>query len=101
MRRKKKTIVSNKFRFITFLSIVFLLITITLGSLLNIDVAYSSTYNKFYKVRVVPGDTLWNLAMEYNNSNTDIRKLVYDIKKVNNLDDSIIIPGDVIKIPAN
>ena len=72
MKRRKKTIIANKFRFITFLSVVFLLTTITLGSLFNIDVAYSSTYNKYHKVRVVPGDTLWSLALNYNDSDTII-----------------------------
>lgn len=48
---------------------------------------------------VSSGDTLWNIAKQYN-TYKDIRKTVYEIRKVNN-SNCIIKPGQVLLIPIN
>ena len=44
------------------------------------------------------GETLWSIAGEYKGKNEDIRQYIYDIKKLNNMTDSTVYPGQVIKI---
>ncbi|UMZ73539.1 LysM peptidoglycan-binding domain-containing protein [Natranaerofaba carboxydovora] len=48
---------------------------------------------------VQDGDTLWNIAKEYNENDTDLRKFVYKIRELNNLDDAMLYPGKELKIP--
>jgi LysM repeat protein len=50
-------------------------------------------------VVVEPGDTLWDLAKEYS-SNKDLRRYIKKIEEVNNLKDSTIYEGDILKMPA-
>ena len=45
---------------------------------------------------VSANDTLWSIACEY--SKGDVREYVYNLRKLNNIDDCIIYPGQVIQI---
>lgn len=52
------------------------------------------------EVTVQPGDSLWTIAVAYQGDSTkDVRDLVYQIQKWNNLDGAIIHPGQTIEIP--
>lgn len=53
------------------------------------------------KVVVKNGDTLWTLARAHDRSDggIDIRKLIYEIKELNQLTSAHIYPGQVIYIP--
>jgi len=54
-----------------------------------------------YKViTVVEGDTLWSITSDNCNSYKDIRKAIHEIKKINNIPNSNIYPGQKIKIPV-
>jgi LysM repeat protein len=68
----------------------------------NIVKAYNRTditdQTNYIKVVVAPGDTIWSIAKEHN-TYSDIRKLVYDIRKLNNIT-PIIQPGQVLKVPV-
>ena len=55
--------------------------------------------SKEVSYRVQPGDTIWSIATDYIDSNTDIRKLVYEIREINKLNSAIIIPGQELLIP--
>mgnify|MGYP006278708437 CR=1 FL=1 len=96
---KRKSVITNKFRFTMFLTIVFVILTLLINGILNIVNASFPTYEDYEKVLVREGDTLWEIAKENNRYNQDIRKVIYEIKKVNKIDDSYLMPGDVIKIP--
>lgn len=48
---------------------------------------------------VQQGETIWSIAKQYN-TYKDIRKTVYQIKKINNNSDSIIHIGDILLIPV-
>lgn len=61
--------------------------------------AHGKTKTIYTKVTVCTGDTLWTIASQYISKNDDIRELIYNIKKVNNLDSAIIIPGQELLIP--
>lgn len=101
LKKRKRLVIKNKFRFITFITISILLITSSVSILLNLDRAYSSSFKTYYEVRVVPGDTLWSLAKNNNKNNDDIREIIHTIKSINKLENSIIKPGDIVKIPIN
>ncbi len=49
--------------------------------------------------RVIPGDTLWDIAAVYTPPGDDIRDTIYDIKLANSLESSVIVVGDTLIIP--
>nr|WP_252187879.1 LysM peptidoglycan-binding domain-containing protein [Anaeromonas frigoriresistens] len=68
---------------------------------MNIVVAQENTYEDYYKVFVREGDTIWEIAHDHNPYGEDVRKIVYEIEKMNNLESQYIRPGDIIKVPRN
>jgi len=54
--------------------------------------------DSFDTVVVKEGDTLWGLAEKYG-PDQDIRKTVYEIKKINNLTGKYLKPGQLLIIP--
>ena len=59
-------------------------------------------YNETTEVSIQQGDTLWSIAIEVNNGRYNNQKVVWEIKKLNNLDGgrTHITPGQSIKIPV-
>lgn len=53
---------------------------------------------KTVSVTVQQGDTIWSIAENIKKDNQDVRKLVYEIKKENNVINSIIVPGQILNI---
>jgi len=45
------------------------------------------------------GDTLWGIAAAYVSPGDDVRVLIEDIRHDNDLDSSVIVPGQVLLIP--
>lgn len=87
-------------RFNMFIIFTTIIITFIISLFINNNKAYSFTYNEpFKKVVISKGDTIWSIALENMPDGYDVRKMVYEIREFNNLDDAIIHPGDVIKIP--
>lgn len=69
-------------------------------SLVSRQSAHSLSYDLgYHQVEVSEGDTLWKIALDYLPEGTDVRKLIYDINELNNIEFSYIYPGDIIKIP--
>lgn len=58
-----------------------------------------SNPEKYTEIRVENGQSLWTIAAKYYNNDCDIRKKIYDIKKINNLEDALLQPGQKLKIP--
>lgn len=50
-----------------------------------------------YRVRA--GDTLWMIAAEVADG-SDLRGVVAEIRRLNDLDSSIILPGQTLEIPS-
>ena len=63
------------------------------------DDAPAPTVSAKVEHRVLPGDTLWDIATVYTDPGDDVRNTVFDIKQANGLDDSIIRVGQVLVIP--
>ena len=92
---KKRYRLKSKFRFSIFLILVFTLLS---GSFLLASYASSNKSEEYRVITVRKGDTLWSIATEQYN-NRDVRKIVYDIKKFNNLSSAFIYEGQEIKLP--
>ena len=50
--------------------------------------------------RVVAGDTLWGIAADHTGDGGDVRRTVFEIRRYNDLDGSVIVPGQVLEIPT-
>ena len=91
---KKRFIISN----LILLSIIFMLIYMSKGTLSTSIVSYTETY-------VEEGDTLWQNEKRQQNNNEyykdkEIREIVSNLKKVNNLKTSNLSVGQKIIIPT-
>ncbi|HHY24880.1 MAG TPA: LysM peptidoglycan-binding domain-containing protein [Clostridiaceae bacterium] len=91
---KKRYVLKNKLRFGLFV-VTAIFIGIVLFCGIN---TYSYKEKEYETLIVLPGDTLWEIAKE-NNKSGNIRRYIYEIKKINHLEDSIIYPGMNIKLP--
>ena len=67
--------------------------------------SYSNTKTKYKIDFVSKGDTLWSIAEKEINNNDyykgkDIRKVIYEIKELNNLSNNNLVEGTSLKIPT-
>lgn len=90
---KKKFIRS----FILLVSVIFLI-------LLGVNHTYSKTEIFYKEDYILKGDTLWSIAENEINTNEyyqnkDIRDVIFDIKKINHLQDGNLTIGQKILIP--
>jgi Tfp pilus assembly protein FimV len=49
---------------------------------------------------VQPGDTLWEIASEISDEDVDVRVVIAEIKRLNDLDTSSLRSGQSLLIPA-
>jgi hypothetical protein len=91
---KKRYKLKNKTRFFTFIFSVLLVVFTVFFS----TAAHGYKEPDYRTVRVKDGDTLWSIAGKYGKGG-DIRKYIYEIKKINNMDDSMLYAGTDIIIP--
>ena len=49
---------------------------------------------------VVAGDTLWDIAAEHTIPGEDVRRGVFEIQRLNDLEGSMIHPGQVLRVPV-
>lgn len=79
---------------IILLSIIFISLFSLIGS--------GENSGNFINHEIESGESLWSIAAHYYDSNNvDLRKIIYDIKKINNIDSSVITPGKELIIPIN
>ena len=80
---------------------VVLFIIIVLGMIIGFVKALNPSVpevDSWYKYKVHPGDTLWDVVPEKDGY--DIRVLINVVKEYNNLNSSGLIAGDVIELPV-
>lgn len=99
MLLKNRFKVKSKVRFSIFIILLLLTFGITVNTLMGLDFAQGKRKTNYTTVQVVENETLWDIASIYANKGSDVRELIYKIKKYNNLGESNIIPGQVIKVP--
>lgn len=90
---KKRYTLKNKKRF--FLSVAFLIVCLVMIGYATKSYSYKEP--EYRTITVKSGDTLWQIAREYNKGG-DIRRYIYDIRNINNLEDCNIIEGTKLKI---
>ncbi len=96
----KKYRIANKFRFITSLTVLILLVAIGAGTLLGSFNASGSDVRKYITVKVESGDTLWDLAKTYGPSDYDCRRVIYEIEKINNVSAATLQSVQMLTIPT-
>ena len=91
--------IKNKFRFITFMIIAVLAVSLSIGALFPIRALDNGP--EYTEVKVKDGDTLWSLAKAYGDPAKDIRERIYDICSINDITAETLYAGAVIRIPQN
>lgn len=79
---------------LTAVAVVFFLL-LTSGAGAGNDVRPTGTHV------VMGGDTLWSIAVQHTEPGGDVRTVVFDIKRMNRLDDSVIRAGDQLVVPLS
>lgn len=64
-----------------------------------ISTAFARTPREYARLTVSSGDTLWTIAQKYNTKNRDIRSVVYDIIRLNDMDGASVRAGETISVP--
>ncbi|MFQ5948473.1 MAG: LysM peptidoglycan-binding domain-containing protein [Acidimicrobiia bacterium] len=75
-------------------------IAVALALLLATAVQAGAPVGPVDAYRVLPGDTLWEIAADRTGSGDDIRGTVFEIRRLNGLDGSLIRPGQVLRVPT-
>ncbi|MDD6154776.1 MAG: LysM peptidoglycan-binding domain-containing protein [Eubacteriales bacterium] len=97
----RKYRITNARRFRVFM-VVLLIIGLGLVSVLSGFIsAEAATANEPVEYVVESGDSLWSVASQYTDNDTDVRETVYKIRKANNLTDAGLTAGQTIEIPVN
>lgn len=99
LEKSRKKRISNV-NYVTILLTVVLIITFMymLSTFGNLNV-YGDGETEFIYVTIEAGDTVWSLAKENTPSNRDLRETISLINKYNDINESLLFVGDVIKIP--
>ncbi|MFW6001108.1 MAG: cell division suppressor protein YneA [Halanaerobium sp.] len=77
-----------------------LILSFLIASLFSL-IGFGENEQEYTKHQVEAGESLWSIAVFYNEDNIDIRKAIYHIKKANNIESSAINPGEELIIPVN
>ena len=86
--------IKNMKRFILSLTILFLLISFLCSMIFG--KVFSYTAPEYKEIIVSEGDTLWSIASKLKGN---VNENIYEIKKINNLNDSYIYIGQEMLIP--
>ena len=95
----KKTIrIKSKFRFITFVTVLVLAMSMLMGVAFPVTASSPADAN-YREIRVQTGDTLWKIAKAYGDQSMDVREVVYEICRINSVEAGSIYPGQTLRIP--
>ncbi|MBY0584288.1 LysM peptidoglycan-binding domain-containing protein [Murdochiella sp. Marseille-P8839] len=101
----KHTVIVHPKRFYAFTTAAILFIALTITFLVGFASDRSSSAASASSARTVivrEGDTVWSMALPLAKaSNRDVRDVVRDIYRINNLSSSGIHPGQKLRIPLN
>ncbi|SHJ47207.1 cell division suppressor protein YneA [Paramaledivibacter caminithermalis] len=96
-----RLVIVNKKRFMLSTILIMVILFFFVSSILAmINKVEGYQEPKYIEVVVENGDTVWDLAREFSSKDKDVRKAIYEIGIVNNLDSYSIYPGQVLKIPT-
>lgn len=98
---RRRTRVKSRARFITFLILTIGLALGTIGFATGINESTASVTQDYTSYTVEAGDTLWDIAGKTCQSHTDVRKMVFVISQLNDLQAEDLRPGMVLTIPVD
>lgn len=96
-KRTKRTRIASKPRFIAFSLFCIMTVCAFAGSFTN---AAADKESETYTLCISAGDTLWDIAASANTAKKDVRNIIDDIMKLNNLKSPTLNVGDTIQIPV-
>ncbi|MEA3422755.1 MAG: LysM peptidoglycan-binding domain-containing protein [Bacillota bacterium] len=91
-------IVNHK-RFLISISLIILISLVSVNLIISSIISHGDDIDIYNFHTVTKGETIWSIASQYNHD--DIRDLVYEIGIKNDLNNFVIIPGQILKIPTN
>ena len=86
-----------KVKFIIYLYFFSSLMILIVKKPINEQYQYENTQTIEYKIQ--KGDTLWGISNKFTNKNH--QEYIYLIKKMNNLENSLLIEDQILIIPIN
>ena len=93
--------INNRVRFTLFVVLVILFITTFANFALGLNTADSATYVEYTEVKVMSGDTLWSIADTYMDDHSDIRRSVYELCQINEINTSQLQAGMTLLVPVS
>ena len=96
MKRTYK--ITNKYRFISFVTILVIICSMIIGAMFPVRAADHKAIS-YTEIKVQAGDTLWNIAKAFGDGSKDVREVIYDICQVNGINAGDIYPGQILRIP--
>lgn len=79
--------------------IIICLVLISASQLIAANSANADEPAYITTVVVEKGDSLWKIADYYDNNKIDLRKYIEIIQELNNLESTVLQPGDRVHIP--
>lgn len=98
--KNRRYVIVNSTRFFVFITFMLVFIALLLSLVFNLSKVHSSAYMQNYRIYdVVEGDSLWEISLKTMPDGFDVRRMVYEIKELNDMETSYIYEGESIKIP--
>ena len=95
----KRYRIQNRFRFITFLTLLIVISFFAIGSMCGANQSDSLSTPAYVEVQVQSGDTLWNIADVYGPADVEVRRVIYEICLLNDITADTIVAGQTLLIP--
>lgn len=100
-KTKKRLIIKNRVRFTLFIILAAALVNVAVFAFMLPGRTSADISHKTELVSVAPGDSLWSIASTYVGDNSDVRDMIYRIKKLNNLSSADLLVGQTISVPLD
>ena len=97
----KRYRIKSKARFITFIVMITFMIIGGISFLTGSDESTATTVDEYTTYTVGYGDTLWGIADQFKDDDTDVRKAVFVISKTNDIKAEDLQPGMELLIPQD
>lgn len=98
---KGRLIIVSKTRFITASVLTLILLSMFFSFLTGSEISSAESLTRYKTVKVIQGDTLWEIAKENKAPEQDIREFIFEIKTENGLKSAEIYPGQNLVIPIS
>jgi predicted Zn-dependent protease len=98
MEEQRTVVTRKRFTLMPAIALVALSLMVTLPTLSSMHL-YAATAQRYARVTVQPGDTLWSIASAHTNASGDVQETIDRISQANHLQASTIQPGEHLRIP--